>query len=192
MSVISLKKYAEWYYTRYFPSIRVLREKIQQKAQDEGIVDEVMNSLAALFVERNIIESRIHQYIQLGKTLYYIRQKLSQKKFDSILVKQILWQMEDVFSNPDTYRNSIQIFCKKAQNKGFSRKRTLYELQWKYPDARNVIDEALQTYDDVEILVNTVIPHLLKLRSQEKAIQKCLQTGFSLRDVQMAITKIVF
>lgn len=190
MSLHSLQKYAEWYYTKYFPSIRILREKIQSKALDEHMVDEVMEVLKPLFVEKNIIESRIHEYIQKGKTQYFIRQKLSQKKFDSVLVKQALWQMEDVLENPEMYRSVIRVRCKKAQNKGFSRKRILYELQWQYPHARSIIDEELDAYDDMEALSRVVLPLFLKKYSQEKTIQKCLQTGFSLRDIQMVLRKI--
>lgn len=90
MSLLSLQNYGEWYYTRYFPSIRVLREKILKKAQDEDKTDTVMEKLQPLFIERNIIESRVHDYISQGKTPYFIRQKLSQKKFDIILVGEIL------------------------------------------------------------------------------------------------------
>ncbi|MEI6711292.1 MAG: hypothetical protein WCK88_03575 [bacterium] len=90
MSLISLQKYAEWYYTRYFPSIRVLREKLLIKSQDLDMTNEVMKNIKPLFIEKNIIESRAHDYISQGKTLYFIRQKLSQKKFDTTLVKQVL------------------------------------------------------------------------------------------------------
>jgi SOS response regulatory protein OraA/RecX len=129
MSLFSLQNYAEWHYTRYFPSIQVLREKILKKSQDEDMTDTVMNTLQPLFVEKNIIESRVHEYISQGKTRYFIRQKLSQKKFDTLLVEESLSQVKDLLHDPETYRKVIENRCKKAHIKGFSRKKILYELQ---------------------------------------------------------------
>jgi len=90
MSLLSLQKYGEWYYTRYFPSTCVLREKILKKSQDAVLTDQVMVLLASLLVEEKIIESRIRDSISRGKTPYYIRQKLLQKKFRPSLIEQIL------------------------------------------------------------------------------------------------------
>jgi hypothetical protein len=63
MSLQSLKKYAEWYYSRYFPSIQVLREKIINKSHNAEDVDSVMGELQPLFIEKKIIESRVHKYL---------------------------------------------------------------------------------------------------------------------------------
>ena len=90
MSLLSLQNYGEWYYTRYFPSVRVLREKILKKSQDDGVTSVVMGKLEPLFIEKNIIESRVHTYISAGKSLYFVRQKLIQKKFDQLLVEEVL------------------------------------------------------------------------------------------------------
>lgn len=187
MSLVSLQNYGEWYYTRYFPSIRVLREKILKKSQDENLTNSVMENLQPLFIEKNIIESRVHEYISQWKTLYFIRQKLSQKKFDIILVQEVLWQAKDILEDPETYRKVIQARCKKAENKGFSRKKILYELQWCYPDARNVIEEVLNSYSDTDILENKILPRLLHVHPEEKVIQKCLQAGFTFWDTRNAL-----
>ncbi len=151
------------------------------------MTEQVMQNLIPLFVEKNIIESRVHEYISQWKTPYYIRQKLAQKKFDSVLVKEVLWELEEVFEDPETYRNIIQNRCKKAANNGFSQKRILYELQWQYPQARSIITEMLSTYDDVEILRDMVLPRFLKIYPLDKIIQKCIQAGFSAKDAQLVL-----
>lgn len=190
MSLISLQNYGEWYYTRYFPSICVLREKILKKSHDLILTDQVMEKLRPLFVEKNIIESRVHDYIWKGKTSYYIRQKLLQKKFESSLVAEVLWGFEEVLQDPETYRGIIYDRCQKAARKGFSRKRIAYELQWQYPLARLIIWEILDTYDEWEILREKVLPNLIKKYPREKILQKCIQAGFSAQDAWLIIREM--
>ena len=117
MSLETLQRYGEWYYTRYFPSKVFLREKIITKCSDLEMVKRVMEALSPLFIEKNIIESRIHEYVTQGKTPYYIRQKLRQKKFDTILVEEALLQCKDTFHDDETYRKVIETFCQKAERK---------------------------------------------------------------------------
>ncbi len=108
MGYIQLRNYAEWYYTKYFPSKRMLQEKLFGREEDEDIVHRVMSDLSSLIVEDKIIESRIHAYISSGKTERYILTKLKQKKFDIELIQKYLTEREDVFHNPETYRLQIE------------------------------------------------------------------------------------
>lgn len=188
MSLQSLQNYAEWYYTKYFPSINVLHEKIAKKAQNNELTEEVMGIIRPMLIEKNILESRVHEYSVKGKTPYYIRQKLAQKKFAPALIEEVMTSFGSIFENAETYRKVIQDNCKKAARKGFSRKRILYELQSKYPDAHTVIDEEIKSYDDVMILW-VMLPRMIGLHPREKTIQKCLQRGFTLRDVQRVIAE---
>lgn len=151
------------------------------------MTESVMRRLEPLFIEKNIIESRIHNYISWAKTLYFIRQKLLQKKFDTQLVEECISQSKEILSDPETYRTIIEARCKKAKDRGLSRRKIFYELQGHYPDARILIEEVLGGYDDTSILQNKVLPHLLGSHSKEKIIQKCLQAGFSFRDIQTAL-----
>ncbi len=151
------------------------------------MTESVIERLEPLFIEKNIIESRIHNYISWGKTLYFIRQKLLQKKFDTQLVEECISQSKEILSDPETYRTIIEARCKKAKDRGLSRRKIFYELQGHYPDARILIEEALGGYDDTSILQNKVLPRLLGSHSKEKIIQKCLQAGFSFRDIQTAL-----
>jgi len=190
MSLLSLRNYAEWYYTRYFPSICVLREKILKKSHDPILTDQVMEQIQPLFVEKNIIESRVHDYIWKGKTPYYIQQKLLQKKFEPSLVVEVLWGFAEVLQDPETYRSIISDRCQKAARKGFSRKRITYELQWQYPLARHIISEILETYDEWAILRERVLPDFIKKYPREKILQKCIQAGFSAQDASLIIKEM--
>lgn len=182
MSLLSLQRYGEWYYTRYFPSISVLREKILQRSHDGALTDEVMENLSSLFVERNIIESRINDYLGKGKTLYYIRQKLLQKRFDPSLIEEVLKVLGEIIENPETYRRILQKKCEKAAQRGLSRKKIAYELNGQYPQARSIIDELLSSYDDIGVLRHTILPRLISKYSRNIIIQKCIQAGFSPED----------
>jgi SOS response regulatory protein OraA/RecX len=117
MSLRSLQNYAEWYYAKYFPSIRVLREKISKKTQDIELTEKVMKAIAPMLIEKNILESRVHEYSTQGKTPYYIRQKLLQKKFDSNVIEEVMVGFENIFEDAETYRKVIQDRCKKAEKK---------------------------------------------------------------------------
>ncbi len=189
MSLASLQRYGEWYYTRYFPSIALLREKIKRKCPDSEMVDQVMEWLSSLFIEKNIIESRAHEYISQGKTVYHIRQKLRQKKFDMPLVEEVLWWFTGILHDDETYRKVIETFCQRAQKKWFSRKRVLYELGFTYPDFPALIREISAEYNDYVILQN-MIPTILKTRSPEKVVQKCLQGWFVMSDIQKVMKEL--
>ncbi len=104
MGYIQLRNYAEWYYTKYFPSRKMLYEKLLFHSEEEDLVERVMADLSSLIVEDKVIESRIHTYLSLGKTARYIRTKLAQKKFDMALVDQFLSEKNDIIKNPETYR----------------------------------------------------------------------------------------
>lgn len=117
MSYSSLRNYAEWYYTKYFPSRRALQEKLERKSEDLSMVVKVMADLDSLIVEESVIESRIHGYISQGKTIRYIRLKLTQKKFDHELVEKALENESDTLGNPETYRSQVE----KALEKGIQK-----------------------------------------------------------------------
>lgn len=108
MGYIQLRNYAEWYYTKYFPSKRMLQEKLSERGEEEEVVSRVMCDLESLIVEDKIIESRIHAYISSGKTERYIRTKLRQKKFDTELTEKLLTEREDILHDPETYRTQIE------------------------------------------------------------------------------------
>lgn len=112
-----IRNYAEWYYTKYFPSQKALREKLERKCDNMILVEKVMTELTPLIVEDKIIESRVHGYLSQGKTVRYIRTKLTQKKFDKELINGALVEQSEVVENPETYRIQIEKAIEKATRK---------------------------------------------------------------------------
>ncbi len=187
MSLASLRRYAEWYYTRYFPSRAILYEKLLKKAENLEQVENVMESIKDLFVEKNIIESHIRNYISQWKTRYFIEQKLRQKKFDKDLIQQVLWDFQETFHDPDTYKKTLENRVKKAIQKGMAYRKISYELARDFPEARALVQEMLWEYNDQYVLCTTVIPKLSRSHSWEDLVRKCLEKGFSLSDIRKSL-----
>lgn len=187
MSLLSLQRYAEWYYTRYFPSIAVLREKILKKSADPLLAEEVLSRLETLFVEKNIIESYLNQYIGQDKTLFYVKQKLRQKKFDPVLVTRAIDSVKEIFEDPEHYRKPILAQLQKAKEKGWSKMKLSYSLRMNFPQAQSLIGEILSDYDDREILSHIIIPQYTSLSTEQSIISKSLKQWFRLSDIQKVL-----
>lgn len=147
-----------------------------------------MSDLSALFVEQQIIESRVHAYVGQGKTTRAIRQRLLEKKYDKDLLNAALEAESEILSNPETFRLQIERLVQRWAEKGTAKKILQYELQMKYPEAKNLISELLSDYDDIAILIKKA-PELLKKYTQEQVVTKLCQKGFSLSDVYTVLRR---
>ena len=58
----------------------------------------------------------------------------------------------------------------------------------KYPEAKVLVSELLQEYDDILIL-DTKAPELLKKYSQEQVVTKLCQKGFGLSDIYTVLRR---
>jgi len=58
----------------------------------------------------------------------------------------------------------------------------------KYPEARGLLSELLEGYDDGEILAKKA-PELLKKYSQEQVVTKLCQKGFNLSDIYTVLRR---
>lgn len=183
-----LRNYAEWYYTKYFPSKKMLYEKLIAKCEDAELVERVMSDLGSLIVEKENIESRVHSLLSQGKTTRYIRQKLLQKKFDPDIINQTFSDEEETIKNPETYRAQIEKSIQKGSQKGAPKKSLQYELRMKYSDAKDLIDELLAEYHDLDILQKKA-PELLRKYSQEQVMSKLSQKGFKISDIYTVLRR---
>ena len=66
-----------------------------------------MDNLDSLFVEEKIIESRVHAYATQGKTTRYIKQKLIEKKYDTVMIDAALELESDILTDPETFRPQL-------------------------------------------------------------------------------------
>jgi SOS response regulatory protein OraA/RecX len=173
---------------KYFPSRVFLREKLRRKAEDSELVEKVMTELESLIVEEKNIESRVHEYVSLGKTPRYIRTKLLQKKFDPQMIDVALEWESDILKNPETYRDQIIKIVQKSVQKWLSKKLLRYELQMKYPDAHSIVSELLSDYNDLSILQKKA-PELLGKYTQEQVVAKLCQKGFNFSDIYTVLRR---
>jgi len=93
-----LKDYALWYYFRYYPSDNKLISKLKEKS-DSDIALNVYSDIKHLLNEREIIITKIRNYLFKNKNLNYIKQKLFEKMFSKELVESIL---DELFLEEDT------------------------------------------------------------------------------------------
>jgi hypothetical protein len=108
-----LKDYALWYYFKYLPSVKRLENKLLEKTdQNRELVKSVFSDIKHLLQEEQIIESKVKIYIFRNKNLAYIKGKLREKLFDTILTNKILEQY--VFEDESLF-NEIYLI-KKIEN----------------------------------------------------------------------------
>lgn len=182
MQIPRLLSYAEWYYTKYFPSRKVLCEKLTWKGASKEEIAQILTSMEGIIVEEKVIESRVHEYVHQGKTAQYIRQKLLQKKFEKDLIEQYLQAESETLKNPETYRAQIEKMIQQGMNRLSSKKILQYTIIQKYPESKDIIHELLTEYPDIEIIEKKA-PELLRKYSQEQVMTKLIQKGFSTRDI---------
>jgi hypothetical protein len=75
----TLKNYALWYYFRYFPSNKVLFDKLNEKTEDHELSKKVYKNIEHLLNEKQVIEDKIRLYLMRNKNLRYIKLKLLEK-----------------------------------------------------------------------------------------------------------------
>ena len=128
--------YAIWYYLKYFPSVWKVRQKLTQKFWPEsekwrkywGIFDEdidyiINQKMWNIIVEKEIITSKIRNYIDRWKNLNYITSKLREKLF---IEEEYLKILRDEFNcdnesilNFDKIYKQIIILYKKSKSKNY-------------------------------------------------------------------------
>ena len=100
-----------------------------------------------------------------------------------MIVAKVLENYSVTLNSSETYESKIRSLIEKAERKGESKKMLAYRLGMEYPQSRELIQELLKTYDDSEILVET-IAELSKKYPPDKLFQKLMQKGFAVTDIQ--------
>jgi len=145
--------YAIWYYLRYYPSPRKLREKLKEKfwpdsekgqkywwINDDEIEFIIIEKLKNIIQEDEVIQSKIRSYINKWKSKLYIKQKLFERKENRELIEKYLeeyfldWELQQVQKE---YEKQLRSLWKKIE---------WYELR------KKIIDRLMRKgfrYDDV-------------------------------------------
>jgi len=150
--------YAIWYYLRYYPSPKKLKEKLKEKfwpnsekgqkywwiGEDE--IDFIVNEkLKNIIQEDEVIKAKIRNYISKWKSKLYIKQKLFERKENRFLIEKYLqeaffdWELEQV-------QKEYEKQLKKLWNRfeGYELKQKLIERLmrkgFRYDDILKIID----------------------------------------------------
>jgi len=137
--------YAIWYYLKYYPSPKKLKFKLKQKFSPdsekgkrywgifEGEIDYIISEkLKNIILEVEVIESKIRNYKNKGKSKLYIKQKMFERMENKNLVEKFLdiyfenWEFENIkkvlkkmwYSEELEYNNKQKIL-KKLLARGF-------------------------------------------------------------------------
>ena len=127
--------YAIWYYLRYFPSISKLKQKLREKFGPESekgkkywwifeedidfIVNEKMKNILC---EKQIIISKINNYINKWKNIFYIKSKLYEKwfiksEYEEILVNEFNSEKSSILNYEKVYKQIKNLVAKnKSKN----------------------------------------------------------------------------
>jgi len=150
--------YAIWYYLRYYPSPRKLREKLKEKfwpdsekgqkywwINDDEIEFIITEKLKNIIQEDEVIQSKIRSYINKWKSKLYIKQKLFERKENRELIEKYL---EEYFLNweQENIKKEYEKILKKLENKFEA-----YELRSK------IIERLLRKgfrYNDILKIIN--------------------------------------
>lgn len=150
--------YAIWYYLRYFPSINKLKQKLNFKfwpQSEKGkkywwifeddidyIISEKMNSILC---EKEIIISKINNYINKWKNLFYIKSKLNEKMFISEEFNKILVKNFDIENSSILSYEKIFKQIKTLVNRNKSKKYIRNKFVENNFDAE-IVDEILKDF----------------------------------------------
>lgn len=116
--------YAIWYYLKYYPSVNKLKFKLKFKfwpesekglkywwVSDEEIDFIINEKLRNIIQEEEVIESKIRNYINKGKSKLYIRQKMFERQENKEIVEEKLnkafenWEWEIIKKEYEKLKN---------------------------------------------------------------------------------------
>ncbi len=186
-----LKNYAIFYYLKYFPSIKKLEEKLWEKSWwDKNLISQIIENLKSIIDEKANIENRIRYMLDRHKNLNYIRQNLSQKKFDKALVDEILKRnfLKDGESLLDTeyIRRKIISYKEKGKSKNYIKSK-LIEREEDKKEVLTILDEIFSSWE--EELIGNEYEKLKGKFEKQKIIEKLLRKGFLYDEVKRIMGK---
>lgn len=193
--------YAIWYYLRYYPSKKKLEYKIRLKfwpdsekwkkywgIHDEEIAYIIEDKLKNIIQEKEVLRSKIKNYILKNKNLNYIKQKLREKLFDKEMIDELL---QDEFLTEweslltiDYIRKQINLYKSKWKSKLYI-KQKLIERDEDKKLVINLLGEAFLEWE-----LEQIVSEYEKLNwkyEKNKIIEKLLRKWFSYNDIKQVI-----
>lgn len=154
----TLKNYALWYYLKYYPSIWKLIKKLKEKTQNNELIAEVLEIIKENLNEEYLLETKIQELLDKGKTSQFIINKLSEKLFQKNDIEKILTNKNEC-ENIKSYKYIEEKIISKSKTKSI--KSIKYNLikSWfnsetieKLITENNIVDSQEKIFKDINKL----------------------------------------
>ena len=216
--------YAIWYYLRYFPSVNKVRQKLRQKfgpKSEKGkkywwifeddieyIISEKMKNILC---EKQIITSKINNYINKWKNTFYIKSKLYEKwfkkeEYEEILLNEFNIEEKSILDYDKIYKQ-INTLYNKNKSKNYIRNKFVENsfdrelvdsildeifINWEKENLKIELDKILRKLnkDNTSLRAegfSTLLLEILDFEEKQKIIQKLLYKGFWYNEIKIFI-----
>lgn len=177
----TLKNYALWYYLKYYPSIWKLIKKLKEKTQNNELIAEVLEIIKENLNEEYLLETKIQELLDKGKTSQFIINKLSEKLFQKNDIEKILTNKNEC-ENIKSYKYIEEKIISKSKTKSI--KSIKYNLikSWfnsetieKLITENNIVDSQEKIFKDINKLKE-------KWLDKKQVISKMMQKWYKYWD----------
>lgn len=184
------KDYTLWYYFRFFPSVNRLKEKLNEKTQNNTeLVYKIFNENWNLFNDLDVLDSKVQNLLFRNKNKNYIITNLLQKKFikeDIIkILEKFTQEGESILTENFIERKIIQL---KSKNKSQQYIRSKLIEQ---PEDRELVEKVIHEIyweeSDNQALLFEYNKLVNKKLDQQKIIQRLLSKWFRYDDIKKAL-----
>ena len=201
-----LLAYAKKYYFRYFPSSAKLKQQLEQKCNDEGIVDQVFREIAPLLNDAENALTVGRRLQSRGRNGQDIRQNLRTKCYDNTIISQTLEALQGdngSLLDPEVIKRKVKQLRRKGNSTlqiqrllggGSEDKVVIAEALAAYENDLNANDETTEgsnnDMDGDTLALHTMLNKFKRQGlSEEKIIPRLQRKGFAYAAIRQALQK---
>ena len=181
------KDYTLWYYFRYFPSINRLKEKLNEKTQNNTeLVNKIFENNWNLFNDLDVLDSKVQNLLFRNKNKNYIITNLLQKRFIKDDIINILEKYTEIGKSILT-ENFIERKIIQQKNKNKSKQYIRNKLIEQPEDkelVEKIITEIYWEKSDYEALLFEYNKLVHKNIEHRKIIQRLLSKWFKYEEIK--------
>lgn len=184
------KDYTLWYYFRYFPSVNRLKEKLNEKTQNNTeLVDKIFNENWNLFNDLDVLDSKVQNLLFRNKNKNYIITNLLQKKFikeDIINTLEKYTEIGKSILTENFIERKILQLKQKNKSQQYIRNKLIEQPEDK-EIVEKIISEIYKEESDNKALLFEYTKLVNKNLDQQKIIQRLLSKWFRYDDIKKAL-----